>query len=73
MHGIPGIVEKGAIKLIHPITAEDGTSVLVFVMPKPAATDSNETLFGKWTWYTDEIEREVQNGWQRWAEKAASL
>ncbi|MDZ7262170.1 MAG: hypothetical protein ONB05_08715 [candidate division KSB1 bacterium] len=73
MQVIPGIVEKGNIRLNQPIPAEDGTSVLVFIMPKIVDINSTGSLFGKWTWYTNEVEWEVKHAWQSWAEKANSL
>lgn len=70
MRIIPGTVKKGKVVLNAPIPAEDGMTVLVFLLPKTVESNSSEDLFGKWFWYTDDIDREVRNAWQKWAEKA---
>jgi len=48
-------------------------TVLVFLMPKTVESNSSEDLFGKWSWYTDDIDREVRNAWQRWAAKSCVI
>lgn len=73
MKVIPGIVEKGKVILNCPIPADDGSTVLVFLMPKTMESNSSEDLFGKWSWYTDEIDQEVHNAWKRWTEKASTF
>ncbi len=70
---IPGTVKKGKVVLNAPIPAEDGMTVLVFLLPKIAESNSSEDLFGKWAWYTDDIDQEVRNAWQKWAEKTNSI
>jgi len=61
---IPGIIQKGKAQLDQSIPAEDGTSVLVLVMPGIPKINSEQNLFGKWDWYNDEIENELKNAWQ---------
>jgi len=68
MQAITGTIDNGSIKLKNPIPVEDGTSVLVFVLPKVSETKTTESLFGKWSWYTEKIDNEVHNAWKTWEE-----
>ena len=73
MDAIPAIVRKGCIELLHPIPAEDETPALVFVLPKTTEVIKEGDPFGKWDWFTDDMEQEVQGAWQRWTQKASSF
>jgi hypothetical protein len=73
---IPGIIENGQVKLSRVVPAEDNTPVIVFFLP--GLTDlpeinEGDSLFGKWNWFTDEMEGEIQNAWKSWKEKTDSL
>lgn len=65
MHVLMGTVKKGSIEVNQPVSAEDGTSVIIFVMPRIIETNSTSSLFGKWDWYTDETEKDIHHAWQR--------
>lgn len=69
MYIIPGIVEKGKVQVSSPLLAEDGTSVMIFIMPKTIEINSRESLFGKWKWYSKNIDGEILNAWEKWSEK----
>ncbi len=76
MQIIPGIIENGNVKLLQIIPAEDNTPVMVFVLPKSIdreETGESKSLFGKWNWFTDEMEGEIRNAWQSWKEKTDTL
>ena len=55
---VPGIVENGKIEINQAIPAKNGTPVMIFVIPQHDEISHKQDLFGKWTWYDDDIERE---------------
>ena len=69
MYIIPGIVEKGKMQVNRPLPAEDGTSVMIFIMPKAIEINLRESLFDKWKWYSKNIDGEIKNAWEKWSEK----
>ena len=69
MQDIPGTIEKGKIKIDQPIPAADGTNVIVFIMPQKTELNLTESLFGKWKWYSKEIEGEISNAWEKWSKE----
>ena len=73
MQVLTGIVKNGFIAMNQPVPAEDGTSVVIFIMPRVIETNSTESLFGKWDWYTDEMEKETHHAWNRWTQKTSAL
>ena len=73
MQVLTGIVKNGSIEMNQSVPAEDGTSVVIFIMPRIIETNSTESLFGKWDWYTEKIEREIHHAWERWTQKTSAL
>jgi len=73
MQVLTGIVKNGFIEMNQPVPAEDGTSVVIFIMPRVIETNSTESLFGKWDWYTEEMEKEIHHAWNRWTQKTGAL
>ena len=73
MQLIPGIIYKGHIEPLQSIPAEDNTSVLIFILPKPAEVTGSQDLFGKWDWFTNEMEEETRDAWQGWTNTTSSL
>ncbi len=76
MQLIPGIIENGCVRPLQVIPAEDNTPVLVFILPKLKKNiekKKEHSLFGKWTWFTDDMEGEIKNAWKSWQEKTVSL
>ena len=61
MQIISGIIEQGKIKTEQPLPAEDGTSVMVFIIPKRLNSFSTENIFGKWNWCDEKIQGEISN------------
>lgn len=73
MDAIPGIVKDGHIELLTPIPAEDETPALVFIFPMTTQALEGGDPFGKWNWFTDDIQQEVKSAWQRWTQKSSSF
>lgn len=67
------MVKNGTIEINQPIPAEEGTSMVIFIMPRIVEKNSAESLFGKWDWYTKEIEKGIHLAWERWAKETSSL
>jgi len=73
MQVLTGTVKNGMIDVNQPVPAADGTSVVIFIMPKVTETNSAESLFGKWDWYPENMEKEIHHAWQRWSQKTSAL
>ena len=73
MQLIPGIIHNGHIEPLQSIPAEDNASVLIFILPKPTEVTKSQDLFGKWDWFTNEMEEETRDAWQRWTNTVSSL
>jgi hypothetical protein len=73
MQVLTGTVKNGMIEINQPVPAMDGTSVVIFIMPKVVEANSTESLFGKWDWYTEETEKEIHHAWQKWTQKTSAL
>jgi hypothetical protein len=56
MQVLTGTVKNGTIEINQPVAAADGTSVVIFIIPKITEINSSESLLGKWDWYTEERE-----------------
>ena len=69
MDAIQGIVRKGCVEFLHPIPAEDEPPALVFIFPKVTEVLDGGDPFGKWDWYTEDVEQEVKSAWKSWREK----
>jgi len=73
MQVITGTVKNGMIEINQPVPAMDGTSVVIFIMPKVVEANSTKSLFGKWDWYTEAMEKEMHYAWQKWTQKTSAL
>jgi hypothetical protein len=58
MQVLTGTVKNGMIEINQPVPAMDGTSVVIFIMPKVVEANATKSLFGKWDWYTEEMEKD---------------
>ena len=68
MQVLTGTVKNGMIEINQPVPAMDGTSVVIFIMPKVVEANSTTSLFGKWDWYTEAMEKEMHHAWQKWTQ-----
>lgn len=57
------MVEKKDIKLNNLIPAEDENNVSSFLDSEAVESIASENLFGKWLWYSDEMDREIRDAY----------